>query len=111
MGKDEPTLNTINDVFHQHDIDWGVSVTHKFGDATEFARQAATEGFDIVAGYGGDGTQHVIANGIIGTEAIMGVLPGGTGNGFANELGTPNKLRPALELLCTDHKPRHVDVV
>ena len=57
MGKDEPTLNTINDVFHQHDIDWGVSVTHKFGDATEFARQAATEGFDIVAGYGGDGTQ------------------------------------------------------
>ena len=54
MGKDEPTLNTINDVFHQHDIDWGVSVTHKFGDATEFACQAATEGFDIVAGYGGN---------------------------------------------------------
>ena len=110
-GSDEPILNTINDVFHEHDIDWGVSVTRKFGDATEFARQAAAEGFDIVAGYGGDGTQHEIANGIIGSEAIMGVLPGGTGNGFANEMGTPDKLRPALELLCTDHKVRHVDVV
>ena len=110
-GKDEPILNTINDVFTQHDIDWGVSVTRKFGDATEFARQAAEGGFDIVAGYGGDGTQHEIANGIFGTKALMGVLPGGTGNGFANELGTPNKLRPALELLCTDHKVRHVDVV
>ncbi len=110
-GKDKPILNTINDVFHQHDIDWGVSVTRKFGDATEFARQAAEDGFDIVAGYGGDGTQHEIANGIIGTNALMGVLPGGTGNGFANEMATPTKLRPALELLCADHKVRHVDVV
>ncbi|MCP4167265.1 MAG: diacylglycerol kinase family lipid kinase [Chloroflexi bacterium] len=110
-GKDEPILNTINDVFHQHDIDWGVSVTRKFGDATAFGRQAAEEGFDIVAGYGGDGTQHEIANGLIGTDALMGILPGGTGNGFANEMGTPIKLRPALELLCADHKVRHVDVV
>ena len=110
-GKDEPILNTINDVFHQYGIEWDVSVTHKYGDATEFARRAVEAGFDIVAGYGGDGTQHEIANGLMGSEAIMGVLPGGTGNGYANELGTPNKLRPALELLCTNHKVRHVDVV
>jgi diacylglycerol kinase family enzyme len=110
-GKDEPILNTINDVFNQRDIDWSISVTRKFGDATEFARQAVEDGYDIVAGYGGDGTQHEIANGILGTKALMGVLPGGTGNGFANEMGTPSKLRPALELLCGDHKIRHVDVV
>ena len=110
-GKDEPILNTINDVFSQHNIDWDVSVTRKFGDATEFARKAAEDGFDIVAGYGGDGTQHEIANGIIGTEAWMGILPGGTGNGFANEMGTPTKLRPALELICTSQKVHHVDVV
>ena len=110
-GSDEPILNTINDVLRQHGIEWTVSVTHKYGDATEFARQAAEDGFDIVAGYGGDGTQHEIANGIIGTEALMGVLPGGTGNGFANEMATPTTLRPALELLCTSQKVRHVDVV
>ena len=110
-GKDEPILNVINDVFQQHNIDWSVSVTRKYGDATEFARQAANDGFDIVAGYGGDGTQHEIANGIIGTDALMGVLPGGTGNGFANEMATPTKLRPALELLCTSQNVRHVDVV
>jgi len=110
-GKDEPILNTINDVFHQHDVDWSVSVTQKFGDATGFSRKAAEDGFDIVAGYGGDGTQHEIANGIIGSKALMGVLPGGTGNGFANEMGTPTTLRPALELLCTSENVRHVDVV
>jgi YegS/Rv2252/BmrU family lipid kinase len=110
-GKDEPILNVINDVFHQYEVDWSISVTKKFGDATEFARQAAQEGADLVAGYGGDGTQHEIANGILGTKAVMGVLPGGTGNGFATELGTPKELRPALELLCTEHKVRKLDVV
>lgn len=110
-GKDEPILNTINDVFRPYNIEWTISVTHRYGDATEFARKAAEAGFDVVAGYGGDGTQHEIANGIIGTNAKLGILPGGTGNGYANEMGTPNKLRPALELLCTGHKVRHVDVV
>jgi diacylglycerol kinase family enzyme len=41
----------------------------------------------------------------------MGILPGGTGNGFANEMGTPKKLEPAVELLCTSQKVRRVDVV
>ena len=110
-GKDEPILNVINKVCHRYDVDWSISVTKKFGDATDFARQAAKEGFDIVAGYGGDGTQHEIANGILGTNAIMGVLPGGTGNNFSKELGTPQTLCPAVELLCTSQKVRYVDVV
>jgi YegS/Rv2252/BmrU family lipid kinase len=110
-GQDEPILNTINDAFHRYDIDWSISVTQKYGDATEFARQAAAEGFDIVAGYGGDGTQHEIANGILGTDAVMGILPGGTGNNFAKEIGTPETLGPAAELLCTSHNVRKVDVV
>ena len=110
-GKDEPILNVLNDVFNQYDVDWTISVTRKFGDATEFARQAAETGADLVAGYGGDGTQHEIANGILGTNARMGVLPGGTGNGFATELDTPKELRPAVELLCTSHNVRNIDVV
>lgn len=109
-GKDEPILNTLNDVFSRYGIDWDISVTRKYGDATRFARQAAEAGFDLVAGYGGDGTQHEIANGVFGTNVMMGVLPGGTGNGFANELGTPRELRPAVELLCTSYNTRKIDV-
>jgi YegS/Rv2252/BmrU family lipid kinase len=110
-GHDEPILNAINSVFREHGVEWSVSVTQKFGDATEFARQAANDGYEIVAGYGGDGTQHEIANGIMGTSALMGVLPGGTGNGFANEMGIPGKLRPALEVLCTSENVRKTDIV
>ena len=110
-GKDEPILNVLNDVFQKHNIEWRASVTYKYGDATEVAQQAAADGYDIVAGYGGDGTQHEIANGIIGTSAVMGVLPGGTGNNFAKEMGTPETLLPAVELLCTSQNIRDVDVV
>ena len=110
-GQDEPILNPLNDVFRAHEVDWDISLTRGFGDATKLARQAAENGFDIVAGYGGDGTQHEIANGVLGTDATMGVLPGGTGNNFAKELGTPQTLRPAAELLCAAPRVRLVDVV
>ena len=110
-GKDEPILNVINDLFKQYKVKWSVSVTQDAGEATEFARVAAENGSDIVAGYGGDGTQHEIANGLLGTDAVMGVLPGGTGNNFSKELGTPQTLRPAVELLCTGNRVRNVDVV
>jgi diacylglycerol kinase (ATP) len=116
-GKDEPILNTINDVFHSYGIEWEVGVTHKYGDARLLARRAALEGYDLVAGYGGDGTQHEVANALIGVGdelqrvVTMGVLPGGTGNGFCRELGLPDKLRPALEVICTSRATRQVDVV
>ena len=110
-GRDEPVINTINDVFHHAGIQWEVDVTHKYGDAQNLALKAAEAGYDLVAGYGGDGTQHEIANGLIGTGVTMGVLPGGTGNGFCREMGLPNKLRPALELLATSHQVKHVDIV
>jgi diacylglycerol kinase (ATP) len=116
-GKDEPILNTLNDVFRLYGIEWEIGVTHKYGDARLLARRAAQEGYDLVAGYGGDGTQHEVANGLIsaGVEArsgvTMGVLPGGTGNGFCRELGLPNTLRLATEILATSRKVRQVDVV
>lgn len=110
-GKDEPILNICNDVFRSHDIEWEVGITHKYGDARKLARQAAEAGYDLIAGYGGDGTQHEIANALVGRGILMGVLPGGTGNGFCHELGLPKELRPALEIICTSETIHQVDVV
>ena len=110
-GKDEPILNICNDVFRSHDIEWEVGVTHKYDDARRLAIQAADAGYDLIAGYGGDGTQHEIANALIGRHVLMGVLPGGTGNGFCHELGLPRELRPALEVICTSATIYQVDVV
>jgi diacylglycerol kinase (ATP) len=110
-GPNRPILNTLNDVFRKHEVDWDVSITKRYGDATQQAKEAIARGVDLVVGYGGDGTQHELANAIIGTGMPMGILPGGTGNGFAREIGIPKELDEAVELLCTSSTVRHVDAV
>jgi diacylglycerol kinase family enzyme len=101
-GPNRPILNTLNDVFRKYDVDWDVSITKRYGDATRQAEDAIARGVDLVVGYGGDGTQHELANAVIGTSTPMGILPGGTGNGFAREA-------EAVELLCTSTNVRHID--
>jgi diacylglycerol kinase (ATP) len=115
-GKDEPILNVLNDVFREHGVDWDISLTHKYGDATAQARAAIADGVDLVVGYGGDGTQHEIANAVLAAQAEtgrltpMGILPGGTGNGFAREMGVPGTLREATTVLSTSSNTRAIDV-
>ncbi|RIK18181.1 MAG: hypothetical protein DCC51_11130 [Anaerolineae bacterium] len=109
-GKDEPILNVLNDIFSEYALDWDISVTKKYGDAQQQTRDAIARGVDLVAGYGGDGTQHEIANALTGTGIALGVLPGGTGNGFAHELGLPQTLAEAARLLCDSQKTRALDV-
>ncbi len=109
-GKNEPILNTMNEVFSKYNKNWTVDITKKFGDATKMAQEAAKKA-DIVVSYGGDGTLHEIINGVMNTNTPIGVLPGGTGNGFAAGLLLPDTLKESLELICTSQSITKVDVV
>lgn len=66
-----------------------VRLTTAPGDAEGLARAAAREGFKTVVAAGGDGTVNEVLCGIVGTSARLGVLPVGTANVFARELGIP----------------------
>jgi diacylglycerol kinase (ATP) len=55
--------------------------------ATSVAREAAAENFDAVFAVGGDGTIGQVANGLMNTDTALGVLPAGTMNVWAMELG------------------------
>ncbi|MBN1402552.1 MAG: diacylglycerol kinase family lipid kinase [Anaerolineae bacterium] len=70
---------------------WETRLTRTFGpgDATTYAREAANSGYDMVVAVGGDGTLSEVADGLVGTECIMGVLPVGTGNLWAHMLNFP----------------------
>lgn len=59
------------------------------GDATRLAQQAAAEGFDIAVAVGGDGTINEVVNGLVGTETALAVLPAGTANVYAADIGVP----------------------
>jgi YegS/Rv2252/BmrU family lipid kinase len=66
-----------------------ICATSRSGEAEDLARKAAEEGFEKVVAAGGDGTIHEIVNGLAGTSAALGLLPMGTMNVFATELGLP----------------------
>jgi YegS/Rv2252/BmrU family lipid kinase len=70
---------------------WSVEpqLTEKPGDAIAMSREAAQAGFDVVIVAGGDGTVNEAVNGLVGTQTALGVLPVGTGNMWARQLGIP----------------------
>jgi len=66
-----------------------IRVTSHSGEAEALARRAVEEGFARIVAAGGDGTVSQVANGLAGSNAILGVLPMGSVNVFAMELGLP----------------------
>ena len=74
--------------------------TSHSGEAEILARHAAAEGFERIVAAGGDGTINEIVNGIAGKKVALGLLPIGTMNVFATELGLPsNDLRACWEII------------
>jgi diacylglycerol kinase (ATP) len=69
--------------------DCPIRVTSHSGEAEALARRAVEEGFTRIVAAGGDGTVSQVANGLAGSNAILGVLPMGSVNVFAMELGLP----------------------
>ena len=64
--------------------------TSRHGDGMRAAAQAAvSERFDAIVAAGGDGTIHDVAAGLLGTSAPLGIVPIGTANVFAREVGLP----------------------
>ena len=79
--------------------------TEAAGDASGLARRAVEAGFDIVAVLGGDGTVNEAINGLAGSDVPLAIIPTGTVNVLAMELGIPLDPPDAVKLLDTtaDH--------
>jgi diacylglycerol kinase (ATP) len=81
-----------------------VRATARPGEAALIARQAVDEGFRKIVAAGGDGTINEVVNGLAGTTAALGLLPVGTVNVFATELGLPvHNLQACWEIVQGDH--------
>ena len=76
-----------------------LTFTEYAGHATELAYQYARMGFDAVVAVGGDGTVNEVARGLKDSQTAMGIIPMGSGNGFARHLNIPIKPQRAIEML------------
>ncbi len=73
--------------------------TEKGGDASRLAAQAVADGYELIVAAGGDGTINEVINGIGTSGASLGILPFGTVNVFAQDLGIPRKTEEAWAVI------------
>ncbi|MDP9079945.1 MAG: hypothetical protein M3O71_21165 [Bacteroidota bacterium] len=97
-GKEEPILSYIYRAFRDSRTDWDISLTKKDLGAGEIARKLIGK-TDLVVVYGGDGCVCAVAAALHGSKQPMAILPGGTANVMAGELGIPADTEAALALL------------
>jgi len=91
-----------------------IAFTEYAGHATELAHQYARMGFDAVVAVGGDGTVNEVARGLVkgnglqvtgygaqvtGHKTALGIIPMGSGNGFARHLNIPIRPNKAIEMI------------
>ncbi len=96
---------TFSKTHHQYDL----RLTHFRGHATTLADAAVREGYDVVVAVGGDGTVNEVGTALVGSEAAMGIIPAGSGNGLARELGIPLSMPRACQALI-EGRTREIDV-
>ncbi len=82
--------------------------TFESGEATEMAANAARRGVDVVAAAGGDGTVNEVVNGLDGYDVPLGIIPLGTANDFARQVGIPADADHAMDVIL-QRKPTRFD--
>jgi diacylglycerol kinase family enzyme len=84
-------------------------VTERKGHARELAAAAAARGARLVVAWGGDGTVNEVASAITFGPAALGIVPSGSGNGLARDLGVSRRPEDALNQAFRA-SPRSIDV-
>ena len=80
-------------------INGSVHLTDRRGHAAALASAALAEGARTILAWGGDGTINEIGSVVAGTPTALGVVPAGSGNGFAAELGVPWEPAQAIDVV------------
>jgi diacylglycerol kinase (ATP) len=102
-------VDEARDLLERHGIDAEIWCTERAGHATELARTAADEHYELVIAAGGDGTVEEVAEALIGTDVQLGVLPLGSVMNIARMLGIPRDLEAAAEVI-NDRRVARIDV-
>lgn len=91
--------------------EFGMYETEEADDITARVREMLKEGYSMVAVSGGDGTVSKVGAALTGKDVPLAILPTGTANVFAQDIGIPGNIRRAIQLLFTGHLLRTVDMM
>lgn len=108
-GHDDAVVRDLRAAFAANGMEAAIVLAKGGQELIAAARQAVAQGAQRIAGGGGDGTQNAVAGQLVGTGIPYGVLPMGTLNHFAKDLGIPLDLDGAVRTIATG-VPKQVDV-
>ncbi|MBS1569479.1 MAG: diacylglycerol kinase family lipid kinase [Bacteroidetes bacterium] len=100
-GRAESLRNMAESIAKEHGHQGTVHTIAAPGDGTRFAQEAVASGAQRVISIGGDGTLNAVAAGLAGTAVSLGVVPMGSGNGYARSLHLPKEPAAALQFAFT----------
>lgn len=88
-------------IVKEKEVEINVDFTEKFGEknATNLAKRAVQESYNLIIIIGGDGTVNEVANGVVGSDITILVVRAGNGNDFARAQGIPKDVEKALNLI------------
>ncbi|MCQ2261293.1 MAG: hypothetical protein MJZ77_07895 [Bacteroidales bacterium] len=110
VGRQKKIERLLNDNLNHDLYDHEVRYTEHIHHGTELARQGADEGFDIITAVGGDGSVNDVIAGMYGSNATLGIIPCGSGNGLARCMKIP--LTPALAIrVLNQDNPGKIDTI
>jgi YegS/Rv2252/BmrU family lipid kinase len=87
------------DILGRHGFEVEVAVTGARGEARRLTEQARASGARLVVAWGGDGTINEVGGALAFSDVPLGIVPGGSGNGLARDLGLPLEASRALEVV------------
>lgn len=105
----ERLIPRVSEILQRNGTDVQAVATHGPGTATELARKCINDGADLVLVAGGDGTINEALNGMVFSDVPLGIIPAGTANVLAMELGIGRKAEKAAHEL-GDLLPARVSV-
>lgn len=87
-----------------------IKYTEYQNHGTTLSAEAVAAGFDTVVAVGGDGSINEVAKGLLNSDAALGLIPMGSGNGLANHLSIPFNIEKALKIIL-QNKQKKIDTV
>lgn len=89
----------INKLLDKNKFSAEIFMSERAGHATSIAKKMVNEGFDCVVAVGGDGTVNEVAQGLIHSSVVLGIIPAGSGNGLARHLQIPLVLKKSMDII------------
>lgn len=94
--------------FDEHGLEASFVESFSAADVPDLAAEAGAKG-DVVVAMGGDGMVNMVANGLAGSDVVMGIIPCGTGNDFATHLGIPVRDPSGAVAILAGQEPERID--